>query len=74
MCDAIELVTKVNCKWDMMILCLLEQETILDNIVSTMTILTRGRDVSISSMDWIALSQMLQVLKPFKEAINILCT
>uniref|UniRef100_A0ABM5FI97 Zinc finger BED domain-containing protein 6-like isoform X1 n=2 Tax=Pogona vitticeps TaxID=103695 RepID=A0ABM5FI97_9SAUR len=56
-----------------MVSCLVEQKTTLEDIMSTTPILSEGREVGISSVDWLALSQMVEVLKPFKETNDVLC-
>ncbi|KAJ7303328.1 hypothetical protein JRQ81_012270 [Phrynocephalus forsythii] len=52
---------------------LVELKDVLEGMTSTTAILPGGMGLDISSTDWLTLSQMVDVLKPFKETTKVLC-
>ncbi|KAJ7320110.1 hypothetical protein JRQ81_019621 [Phrynocephalus forsythii] len=63
--------TRWNSTLDM-IACLVEQKGVLEAMMSNTPILPGGRELDITATNWLTLSQMVDILKPFKETTMVL--
>ncbi|KAJ7341765.1 hypothetical protein JRQ81_006776 [Phrynocephalus forsythii] len=56
-----------------MIAHLVEQKDVLVAVMSTPPVLPGGRELNISSTNWLTLRQMVDILRPFEETTKVLC-
>ncbi|KAJ7326947.1 hypothetical protein JRQ81_016706, partial [Phrynocephalus forsythii] len=56
--------------------CLVEQKDMLVSMISTRPILPWGRELDISAINWLTLTQVVEILKPFEGTTKVLggCT
>ncbi|XP_054833482.1 zinc finger BED domain-containing protein 4-like isoform X2 [Eublepharis macularius] len=72
-----QLLEDMPTRWNstyVMIARLVEQRNMVQDIMSSVPILQGKEKLSISSIDWLALSQMVRVLKPFQDTTDFLCS